>query len=214
MIVSGSTGEVSIDHSFQSFACAPRPASFATWFLALSLAISLMLDAPGAESGSVPNGLRFHGRREQTFHFQATVLANRHVTMVTQSPSTALEVVDTREGFRFYNGRFTVKKVHRTEKTSTLGTSTSYVVNVHDSYTGRSFALSQGVQVPWPEYSALLSGDSRQGSRSFVVREGAEFSFPQSGSRARFRVIRVEEEFVVIANTATPNARFRLTRGQ
>jgi hypothetical protein len=186
----------------------------ALWFLALSLTIVVALDATGAESGSAPSGLRFHGRREQTFHFQATVLANRHVTMVTQSPSTALEVVDTREGFRFYNGRFTVKKVHRTEKTSTIGTSTSYVVNVHDSYTGRSFALSQGAQVPWPEYSALLSGDSRQGSRSFVVREGAEFSFPQSGSRARFRVIRVEEEFVVIGNTATPNARFRLTRGQ
>ena len=186
----------------------------ALWFLALSLTIVVGLDATGAESAAAPSGLRFHGRREQVFRFQATVMANRHVTMVTQFPSTALEVVDTREGFRFCNGRFTVKKVHRTEKTSTIGTSTSYVVNVHDSYTGRSFALSQGVLVPWPEYSALLSGDSRQGSRSFVVREGAEFSFSQSSSRARFRVIRVEEEFVVIANTATPNTRFRLTRGQ
>ena len=205
---------MTIDQSFQSFAYAPRLASFATWFLALSLTIVLTLDAPGAENGSAPNGLSFHGRREQTFRFQATVLANRHVTMVTQAPSTALEVVDTREGFRFYNGRFTVKKVHRTEKVSTLGTSTSYVVNVHDSYTGRSFALSQGAQVPWPEYSALLSGDSQLGNRSFVVREGAEFSFSRSGSRERFRVIRVEEDYVVIANTATPNARFRLTRGQ
>jgi len=56
----------------------------------------------------------------------------------------------------------------------------------------------------------VLSWGSRNGSGSFLVREGSEF---RSG-RERFRVILVEEEFVLIGNAADPKARFRLARGQ
>jgi len=186
---------------------------FAAWLVALSLPLGLPQDSTGAESRTVPHGLAFHGRREQNFRFQATVLSNRHVTMVTQSPSTALDVVETREGKRFLDGRFLVENVKPVEQTPAAVTFDSFVVTVHDSYTGRHFALSHGVQTLWPEYSALLSWGGRHGGGAFLVREGAEFQLPQSGRRERFRVITVGEEFVLIANAADPKSRFRLVRG-
>jgi len=55
--------------------------------------------------------------------------------MVTQSPTKSLEVIETREGKRFLNGRFLLEKVKPVEKTPAAVTFDSYVITVHDSCT-------------------------------------------------------------------------------
>jgi hypothetical protein len=176
----------------------------------LCLAVLGLQLAPGlsaAPAAKPLDSLVYRGRWHRDYHFQATVLANRKVTMLTRAPGE-LEVVETEQGKRFHHGRFAVDRVQLLEKRPPHRVLDTFVVAVSDSATKRSFVLNQGDYIQWPEYYAALSWGKK--GDVFLVREGSHFPAP-SGAK-RFRVALIEENSLVVSPAEIPMMRIRIPR--